>query len=174
VQGNSTSNNGNFNAANGVDFNLEGLGLNTFSLSGTYTAKGKLGGTLTYTGGRTDNFTSTYISDYDLTPSLATIADTYSGSAASGGGLEAVTVSISSSGAITGMDAGGCSFTGTATIHAKGNVYDVSVTFGGGHCSNGTSVVTGVAYYDAAKHELVSAGLNSSRTNGYLFAGTKP
>jgi hypothetical protein len=174
VQGQGTSSNGKYSAANGVDFNLEGLGLRTFKLSGTYAARSKFGGTLTYTGGSTDIFSSTYISDYDLTPSLATIAGTYSGTAASGAGLEAVTVSISGSGAITGMDAGGCRFAGTAALHSKGNVYDVSVTFGGGHCSNGTSVVTGVAYYDVAKHELVSAGLNSGRTNGYLFAGIKP
>jgi hypothetical protein len=82
-----------------------------------------------------------------------------------GRGLEAVTVSISSLGAITGMDAGGCGFAGAATIHVKGNVYDVSVTFGGGHCSNGTSVVTGIAYYNATK---LSAGLNS-KSDEWVF-----
>jgi hypothetical protein len=74
-----------------MDFNLEGLGVNAFTLSGTYTAKSQLGRTLTYTGGTTNTFTSTNDTDYDLTPSLATIA---------GGG------------AITGNSAGGCGFTG--------------------------------------------------------------
>jgi hypothetical protein len=63
------------------------------------------------------------------------------------------------------MDAGGCGFAGAATIHVKGNVYDVSVTFGGGHCSNGTSVVTGIAYYNATK---LSAGLNS-KSDEWVF-----
>jgi hypothetical protein len=68
-----TSSSGKFASSNGMDFNLEGLGINAFTLAGTYTAKSQLGGTLTYTGGTTNTFTSSYDTDYDLTPSLATI-----------------------------------------------------------------------------------------------------
>ncbi len=50
----------------------------------------------------------------------------------------------------------------------------MSVTFGGGACSLGTSTVTGVAYYDANDRTLVVAALNATRTNGFLFLGTKP
>jgi hypothetical protein len=176
IQGASTSSSGSFTSSNGMDFNLEGLGINDFTLSGTYTAKSQLGGTLTYTGGTTNTFTSSYDTDYDLTPSLATIVGTYSGEAVTVDSTnpEAATVTIASGGAITGSSAGGCSFTGTASTHAKGNVYDVSVTFGGGVCTNGTSTVTGVAYYIATQKELVSTALNSGRTNGFLFLGTKP
>ena len=158
-----------------MDINLEGLGVNAFTLAGTYTAKSQLGGTLTYTGGTTNIFTSTYDTDYDLTPSLATIVGTYSGEAATvDSGPEATIVTIATGGAITGASASGCNFTGTVSTHAKGNVYDVSVTFNGGACTNGTSTVTGVAYFIAAQKELVSTALNSGRTNGFLFLGTKP
>jgi hypothetical protein len=176
IQGDSTSSNGKFMSSNGMDFNLEGLGINAFTLSGTYTAKSQLGGTLTYTGGTTNTFTSTYDTDYDLTPSVATIVGTYSGEAVTveSTNPEAATVTIASGGAITGSSAGGCNFTGTASTHAKGNVYDVSVTFGGGVCTNGTSTVTGVAYYIAAQKELISTALNTGRTNGFLFEGSKP
>jgi hypothetical protein len=175
VQGDGTSSSGKFASSNGMDFNLEGLGINAFTLAGTYTAKSQLGGTLTYTGGTTNTFTSTYDTDYDLTPSLAAIVGTYSGEAATvSSGPEAATVAIASGGAITGTSAGGCSFTGTASPHAKGNVYDVSVTFSGGVCTNGTSTVTGVAYFIAAQKQLVSTALNSGRTNGFLFLGAKP
>jgi hypothetical protein len=135
-----------------------------------------LGGTLTYIGGTTNTFTSTYDADYDLTPSLATIVGTYSGEAVTVGNTnpELATVTIAGGGAITGSSAGGCSFTGTASPHAKGNVYDISVTFNGGVCTNGTNTVTGVAYYIAAQKGLVSTALNSGRTNGFLFEGTKP
>jgi NO-binding membrane sensor protein with MHYT domain len=159
-----------------MDFNLEGLGVNAFTLVGTYTAKTQLGGTLSYTGGTTDTFTSTYDTDYDLTPSLATIVGTYSGEAVTVESInpEAATVTIAAGGAITGAGADGCSFTGMVSTHAKGNVYNVSVTFNGGVCTNGTNTVTGVAYYIAAQKELISTALNSGRTNGFLFLGTKP
>jgi hypothetical protein len=176
IEGDGTSSSGKFTSSNGMDFNLEGLGINAFTLAGTYAAKSQLGGTLTYTGGTTNTFTSTYDTDYDLTPSLATIVGTYSGEAitADSSSPEAATVTIASGGAITGTSAGGCSFTGAASTHAKGNVYDVSVTFNGGVCTNGTSTVTGVAYFIAAQKQLVSTALNSGRTNGFLFLGAKP
>jgi hypothetical protein len=175
IQGVGTSSSGKFASSNGMDFNLEGLGINAFTLSGTYTAKSQLGGTLTYTGGTTNTFTSSYDTDYDQTPSLATIVGTYSGEAETvDSGPEAATVTIAGGGAITGTSASGCSFTGAASTHAKGNVYDVSVTFNGGVCTNGTNTVTGVAYFIAAQKQLVSTALNSGRTNGFLFLGTKP
>jgi hypothetical protein len=174
VQGNGTSSYGKFTSANGIDFNLEGLGINDFSFSGTYTAKSQFGGTITYTGGTTDSVSATYNTDYELTPSLATVTGTYSGQATSGGGVESATVTITSGGAIAGSSASGCSFTGAAAVHPTGNVYDVTVTFGGGVCLNGTDTVTGVAYYVASSKELISAALNSARTNGFLFAGVKP
>jgi hypothetical protein len=175
VQGNGTSSSGKFTSSNGMDFNLEGLGINAFTLAGTYTAKSQLGGTLTYTPSGTNTFTSTYDTGYDMTPSLATIVGTYSGEAVTANsGPESASVTIASGGAITGTSAGGCSFMGTASPRAKGNVYDVSVTFNGGVCTNGTSTVTGVAYFIAAQKQLVSTALNSGRTNGFLFLGVKP
>jgi hypothetical protein len=174
VQGTGTSSNGHFTASNGVDFNLEGLGVNDFSFSGTYTQKSQIGGTLTYTGGTANSLSGTYSTDYGLTPSLSTVAGTYSGTAATAAGVEAATVTISSAGAISGMSAGGCSFTGTASVRSKGNVYNVAVMFGGGVCSNGTNTVNGVAYYDASSSSLVSAALNTGRSNGFLFEGAKP
>jgi len=173
VQGNGTSSFGKFTSSNGIDFNLEGLGINNFSFAGTYTAKSQIAGTLTYTG-TTSTLSGMYSTDYDLIPSLATVAGTYSGEAATAGGVEAATVTIASGGAITGASASGCSFTGAATVRPKGNVYNITVTFGGGVCSNGTGTVTGVAYYVASSKELVSAALDSGRTNGFLYVGSKP
>jgi hypothetical protein len=174
VQGDGSSSFGKFTSSNGVDFNLEGSGINNFSFAGTYTEKSQIGGTPSYTGGRANTLTGTYDSDYGLTPSIAMIAGNYSGSAATAGGVESATVSVAAGGAIVGTSASGCSFTGMATLHPTGNVYDITVTFGGGVCSNGTDTVTGVAYYVAAQNEIVSAALNSGRTNGFLFVGVKP
>ena len=174
VQGNSASSNGSFSSSNGRDFNLEGLGVNDFTLTGAYSAKRSLSGSVTYSPTSVTTFTSSYDTDYDLSPSLSAIAGTYAGSAATSAGTESATVTISSLGAISGSSARGCSFTGSAALRPRGNVYNVSVTFGGGVCANGTSTVTGVAYFDAATRQLTSAALNSARTNGFIYVGIKP
>jgi hypothetical protein len=174
VQGNSVSSNGAINSSNGRDFNLEGLGIIDGTLAGTYVAKSSLAGTVTYSPNSSTIFTSIYDNSYDLTPSLGVIAGTYSGSAATSGGIEFATVTISDLGAMNGMGASGCGFTGNATPRTRGNVYNVSVTFGGGVCANGTTTVTGVAYFDASTNQLTSAALNSTRTDGFIYMGVKP
>jgi hypothetical protein len=174
AQGNASASNGSFSSSNGRDFNLEGAGISDFTMAGTYTARSSLGGTMTYSPSGTVTFANTYDPDYDLTPSLAAIAGNYTGAAATSAGVEATAVTISGSGAIIGSGAGGCVFTGSATPRARGNVYNVSVTFGGGACTLGTSTVTGIGHFDAATKLLRSAALNSSRTDGFIYIGTKP
>jgi hypothetical protein len=174
VEGNSTSSNGTFTSSNGIDFNLEGLGINDFSASGPYTKQASLNATLTESAGTT-TIALTYGTDYDLTPSLMDVAGNYTGQGiAVGTTVETVDVSISNSGALTGSSSGGCLFTGMVTIHPKGNVYDVSVQFGGAPCAGGTGTVTGIGYYSATNKSLISAALNSDRTQGFLFLGSKP
>jgi hypothetical protein len=175
VQGSGTSQNGSFTSTNGKDFNLEGLGINDVTVNASYVMKQSFNGTVRYTAtGDQVTFTSSYDTNYDLTPSLNIIAGTYSGTAATTGGMEFATVTVSSSGALTGSSASGCNFSGTVSPRARGNVYNVSVTFGGGVCANGTSTVDGIAYYDAATKQLYSAALNSPRSNGFIYVGTKP
>lgn len=132
-------------------------------------------GTVTYTAtGEQTTFTSAYDADYDLSPSLNAIAGTYTGTAATSGGAELATVVISSSGAISGSAASGCTYTGTAAPRTSGNIYDVSITFGGGVCANGTNTDNGVASFDATTKQITSVGVNSSRTDGFIYIGVKP
>lgn len=173
IQGNGSSSNGTFSSSNGKDFNLEGLGINDFTLTGDYAAKSSLSGALTYSSGGSMTFDSSYDTDYDSTPNLATIAGTYSGPSTSTGGPELVSVVISDTGAITGSGTSGCLFNGNATPGAKGNVYNVSITFEGGVCVNGTSTVSGVARFDTSSNQITSMALNSDRTGGFIYVGTK-
>ncbi len=173
-QGNGISDNGSFTSGDGRDFNFEGLGVIDFTFAGNYTEMSSFGGTLNYSPSGTTTITSSYDSDYDLTPSLAAIAGTYSGSAFTSGGPDFSTVSFTSTGDISGSGASGCMFSGSASPRANGNIYNVSITFGGGVCANGTDTVTGVAYFDASTKQLTSAGLNSSRTDGFIYVGIKP
>lgn len=172
VQGTGTSLNGNFTSTNAKDFNLEGLGILDAIISGSYVLKDALNGNVNYsTLNQNISFVSRYDTNYDLTPSLTTLAGTYTGNAAVVAGTEAATLTISTTGAITGSGASGCQFTGTAVPRQTGNVYDVSVTFGGGVCSNGSDTVTGIGYFDAASKRLWATALNSTRSNGFIFAG---
>jgi hypothetical protein len=170
VQGNSTSQLGSFTSSNTKDFNLEGAGIQDATIAGNYVQKNSLNGTITYANGTTGSFTSTYDADYELAPNMTLIAGTYTGPIADG---QTVTVTASSAGTLAGHSTDGCTFTGSFTPRAKGNVFNVTVTFGGGACSNGTDTVNGVAFFDAATQRLYSAALNSARTNGFIFIGTK-
>ena len=174
VQGNGTSNAGAFTSSNGKDFNLEGLGILDMTVAGSYVQKQSLSGTVTYLLGGQTTFTSTYDTAYDLTPNVSLLLGTYTGSTAISGGVEAVTVTLSAPNTLTGLSASGCSFTGGISPRTQGNAYDVTVTFAGGVCSNGTSTVTGVAFFNATTKTLYSAALNPARTNGFLYVGTKP
>lgn len=174
IEGTGTSKFGSFSSSDARDFNLEGLGISNGIVSGSYFAKQSLSGIVTYTGSnQTISFSAGYSPAYELTPSIATIAGTYIGTAAVLGSIEAATGTISPSGALSGRGTSGCQFAGTIAPHAKGNVYDVSVTFGGGVCSNGTSTVTGIGYFDEATRRLYGMALNSERSNGFIFVGTK-
>ena len=173
-QGNGTSSNGTFTSSNGLDFNLEGFGIQPASVSASYATKQNFNGTATYPGPIVVSFTSTYSSDYDLTPSLSAIAGTYTGTAATSAGSEGATVTISALGIVTGLSVGGCSFSGSASTRSRGNVFNVSITFGGGVCVNGTSTVTGVAYFEAPLKLIRSAALNGARSDGFIYVGTKP
>ena len=175
VQGTGSSRNGTFTSSNGRDFNLEGLGVNDVDVSANYVMQESLSGSLRYRGtGEVVSFSASYDASYELTPSLELIAGTYSGSAATSGGTEFATVTVSTSGAISGSSAGGCTYSGTGAPRARGNVYDVVVTFNGGLCALGTQTVRGAAYFDADLNQLVSAAVNTGRTDGFIFAGIKP
>jgi hypothetical protein len=170
VHGNGTSHQGSFTSSNTKDFSLEGQGILDATITGSYVQKDILTGTITYQGGGTTNFAGAYNSAYELSPNLNTLVGTYSAPLANN---QIVTVTLSTAGTLSGNSTDGCTFTGTVSPRTKGNVFNVTVTFQGGACSNGTDTVSGVAFFDDATQRLHSAGLNSTRTNGFIFIATK-
>ncbi len=173
VQGSGISQASSFTSSNTRDFNLEGNGILDATFAGSFVTKQSFSGTVTYAIGGQTTVNSTYDADYDLTPNVNLLVGTYTGSTATAGGSEIVTVTLSTN-SISGFSASGCTFTGSFAPRSSGNVYDVSVTFAGGVCSNGTDTVNGVAFFDAGTNTLYSAALNTTRTNGFIFVGTKP
>jgi hypothetical protein len=173
VQGSASSQAGSFTSSNTRDFNLEGNGILDATVAGSFVMQQSLSGTVSYVLGGQTTINSTYDADYDLTPNVNLLVGTYTGSTATAGGSETVTVTLSTN-SMSGSSASGCIFTGSFAPRSSGNVYDVSVTFAGGVCSNGTNTVNGVAFFDAGTNKLYCAALNTTRTNGFIFVGTKP
>ena len=176
VQGSGSSLNGSFSSSDGVDFNLEGQGINNATVSVGYMVKQSFNGSVSYPSlNQAYTFTSSYNPDYDLTPSVSAVAGTYTGVASVSGSDELTTLDVSAPGIVVGTGlTSGCRFLGTARPRAKGNLYDLSVAFGGGTCSSGTSAVAGIGYFDSGARRFYVAALNKSRTNGLIFVGIKP
>lgn len=170
VQGDSSAQNGVLTTSNVTDFSVErATTILNPTVGGTYTTKQSLNGTITYPVQPQNTFSTTYNNDYELAPNINSVEGTYRGPVALN---ETVEVTVSTNGDITGNSATGCTFSGSFKPRTHGNVFDVTITFGGqATCSNGNGTVNGVAFVRAGK--LYSAALNSSRTNGVVFIGTK-
>ena len=170
-----TSATGDLSSSDAKDFNLEGAGILDATVLASYVERTSFNGSVSYTTPPSSaTFAATYDKRWELIPTLASLAGSFTGASAVLGGSEPTTLTITDTGNISGSGTSGCTFTGTAAPHVRGNVFDVSITFGGGVCSNGTDTVTGIGFYDIATKRLWGTALNSTRTNGFIFAGSKP
>ena len=174
IEGSATTFNGSFSSSDARDINLEGQGIGAATVSASYVAKQSFNGTIFYPNSNlTVSFTSSYNIAYQQAPSLATLAGSYTGIASSAGSSDAAIVRIDASGNLNGIGTSGCQFAGTIAPHARGNLYDLSITFKGGPCSNGSSTLTGIGYYDAGARRLYNVALNGDRSNGFVYVGLK-
>jgi hypothetical protein len=173
LQGTGSSATGTFVSPDTKDFNLEGPSLLDATLSATFTPRSAFNGSVSYPGaGGTGTFTTSFDADYDIKPSLASIAGTYTGQSAET--LTSVTMTVTGAGAISGSSSGGCTFTGSAAPRAVGNVYDITLRFGAAPCDLVGATLTGIALYDGTIRQLLAVGLNGSRSQGFIFLGSKP
>lgn len=175
VQGSGTSNNGSLSSSNAKDFNLEGHVVYPVTVSASYYVKQSLNGQVTSVNppSGTVSFTSTYDSSYEVTPTISALVGTYLGQVATSGGVESVTLTVNSSGVISGTGASGCAASGTVATRSDGNIYDFSIAFGGAPCQLANQTLIGIAYYNSITHFLYGAAPNASRTDGVLFVGSK-
>lgn len=157
-------------STDGLDFNLEGLGVTAASFNATFGQANFLNGTVHY-----PNQTVTFNSGFLVLPAanLADLAGSYRGVGVVSTGNETTTFTVNAAGAISGSGASGCKFTGVATPRSDVTAYAVTVTFGGGVCALGTSTVSGVAYFDLAAKRLYSAAVNPARSNGFLMIAVR-
>lgn len=170
VQGTGTSHSGSFGSSNTRDFNLEGAGIRTATMRGSYVPSKSFQGTIAYFNGETESFTSTYDGEYESAPNLTQLARTYAGL---GTDNSTGTVTVDSTGRLSGYSTDRCIISGTMSPRKKGNVFHASMTLEGGTCRTGTETLTGVAFYDIATQRLYIAALNHTRTTSVLFLGMK-
>lgn len=174
VQGTGTSSAGTFTSSNARDFNLEGLGVLAATVSASYVAGQSFNGTVAYGATGSTSFLSAYDARYEAVPSLTALAGSFAGQVASSAGNEEADITISAGGSITGSGASGCSVSGSVAPRARGNAFNVSLTFGGAPCLFANQTLTGIAYFDATTRVVYAAAPNANRTDGVLFVGTKP
>ena len=173
LQGSGRSQNGAFTSSNGIDFNIEGIGplvLLDAPLAASYVMRKSFNGVITYPTTTQTFFTSTFNTDYDATPSVASLVGTYIGPSTTSG---IFTITIDPSGSITGTFSA-CDYAGALSPRASGNVYDVSITAFGRICGGSGLLQTGVAWFDVATNRIFISTLN--RVNGIfsiIFLGTK-
>ena len=170
IQGTGTSHSGSFGSSNTRDFNVEGAGIRSATMRGSYVQNRSFDGTIAYVTGETESFTSTSDGDSELVPNLTLVTGTYAGLRADN---HTVTVTVDGAGTISGHSTDGCTVAGTLSPRAKGNVFHTAVTFGGGTCRHGTERLTGVTMYDSTTNRLYSAALNHAGILSFLFLGTK-
>lgn len=171
LYGQTTSGTGTLSGS-GSDFNIPTRTVTQGSYTGTFTPKSRIN--IRSSNGAT--FSAEYRTDYDAAPSLAALAGTFSGTGVSGGSpVQNAPVTISSNGTISVPSSLGCSASGTAVPRPSGkNIFNVSVTFSGSNCALGNGArTTGIAYYDAPTRQLLVMALNSGKTDGFIYVGTK-
>jgi hypothetical protein len=173
VVGTVSSTNGTLSGGGGTDYNLQGAGVTSATLSGTYTAKASINGTVTYSNGAKVTLSGSYDSTYDATPALATAQGNYAGTSVTALGSDVVILTADASGNITGKGTN-CPFTGVIKPHARGNVYDISLTFStSAGCAYPGTTATGIGLLSSS-NKAIHAMLQTPSNAGILFVGTKP
>jgi hypothetical protein len=174
VAGTVSSSSGNLSNGIGTDYNLEGQGANSVTLSGTYSAKQSIKAMVAYSNGAKSDFSGNYDVSYGTTPTQAAVTGTFRGNGATNigaaVGIDNVTLTADASGNISGNGTN-CSFTGSIKPHAAGNVYDINLNFGSGSgCAYPNTSASGVGVLSGNQiHAFVQTPSKAS----LLFLGSK-
>lgn len=117
------------------------------------------------------DFSTLYRTAYNNNLTLQHLAGTYQGSLTTTLGKSSASTTIDGDGAITGTSNGGCTWTGTATPRSRGNVFDVSLTFGteAGCAGNAGAALSGVISLEANRAGMLATDDNMNKA--FIFAG---
>ncbi|HJT20141.1 MAG TPA: hypothetical protein VJ746_06705 [Nitrospira sp.] len=172
IQGNGTSNNGSFTSTNAKDFGIAISPAQNAAVLANFSPRQSFTGTINYQVGGTVGFTTSYNTAYDTTPSFTAVAGTYQGIAGSTTGSQPATVNVFADGTFNAREQSGCLFSGTATPRTKGNVFDITITFGISPCTFAGLTFQGIAFFDIPTHRLFAVAPNGLRTDAAIFFST--
>ncbi len=172
IQGTGTSNNGTFTSTNAKGFGIAVSPAQDATVLANFSPRQSFTGTVTYQVGGTLGFTTSYNTAYDTTPSFTAVAGTYQGTAGSTTGSQPATVNVFANGTFNAVEQSGCQFHGTATPRTRGNVFDITITFGTSPCTFAGSTFQGIAFFDIPTHRLFAAAPNGLRTDAAIFFTT--
>ena len=177
IEGSGTSNNGSFSSTNAKDFSDGTNTTSTISISyGTGT--GITGNLVVNTDPpATDSFSALPVTtgySYGTAAKLSDITGAWNLTAVGG---EAVSINISSTGALT-ANLNGCSLTGTVTPRqSRRNVFDVDLAFGNETACvrpNETANGNAISYLlPDGRRQIVIAGTNTARDDGTALFGVR-
>lgn len=169
--GSITSVNGHTISGTGDTYGIDGVAVQTFSLTGAYQAKQSLSGTIERKNNTPLQFNAQYKSAYDNPATYANATGNFSGVVMYGNVPNAVpakqrssiSLSVDAAGRITGSN-DSCSFSGTLTPRQRGNVYDVSLSFADTNdCLLRNQVATGISVtYDRISRMILKTPLNKA------------
>lgn len=137
------------------------------SISGSFSASGA--GAATFTGAPI----STTLYDYNAAAQLSDVVGSWDVSV---NGVTDSTLTVNSSGAYTGTDGDGCSYSGTITPRPSGkNVFDVTYLNGPAPCDPAGASAVGIAIITTPSpgtRQLLVAGTTPDRTQAFVVFGT--
>jgi len=175
--GNGTSSNGSYTSTSGID--VFSATKSVATLRGTYVSNTSFDSTAT-SGGATISgklaIPSPTTYSFITSPTLTAISGNYNFSFATTAGAQTLTLSVTSTGALSGATTGGCVITGNVSPMTTGeNAYDISIIYGAAPCISPNVINTGFAVIEmnAAGTQISGGALNSGKNDGLLFLGTK-
>ncbi|NJD36749.1 MAG: hypothetical protein FIA89_00265 [Geobacter sp.] len=152
----------------GRQFNLLANTSESLSVTGTYTEKKLLSGTLATAGGSLA-MNLTYNAQYETAAQLSDAVGSWRG--AYNGGSIVLTMNVANDGAITGSSTSGCTYNGVLQPrNTDPAVFDVAFTE---RCLSTTRGLVGIATLNAAKTGISWAFTTIDQTAGGLFSGQK-
>lgn len=179
IQGSGTPNeDGTYTVANGRLVSLEDGSKADAAIAATYLTGSSFNGNITQSGGTTSlpspaTFTGLYKMEYNNNLTLAHLAGNYPGSLTTNLGKHSATLTVDSSGAISGSDSTGCSISGQASQRDRGPVFDVSLTFGSeaGCGANAAVSMNGIFSLETNRAGIIA--LDDGRAKTFVFVGNR-
>ena len=154
------------------DFSWEFSDIFDLTISGSVSGD-RFTGNLDYGINGANSFDLTYDDVYEDTADIANLVGSYSGIGGSGFGQEGVQFVINEEGRYAGISEYGCEANGYLAPRSRGNIFDVSISFGPEPCTYANQTLMGNALYHPELNYLFMAAPEPTFTGGIAVIASK-